>query len=387
MKSVSILFILFSFALSAQVHFEKGYVITKDGVRTECLIKNRKWVKTPQLVVYKLSENGEPLTAGPGDLTEWAVGSFRFVAGEVDFDESTMDVAKIGYDKEPVWIKRRLFVRLLVEGKASLYLFEEGDGNRFFLSTEENTTIRQLVNKPFHKSSIDIYYNDLFRAQLLSEVFCEGLKIDTENVKYTRSSLRNYFTRYNECVGIGEPAERIVDKKKFEFHLTITPGADLSMFRAESFAMDTEFDKEISRRYGTELEVVLPFNTRKWSFFVEPTYQSYRTANPFPASLKSIEVPVGMRHYFYLTNSIRVFVNAAGVFDRALESKAKYHELIDAVDTPKSVLMSAAFGAGIKIWRFGAELRYYTPRSRLDSKRIRHFEQEKISLIVGLRIF
>jgi hypothetical protein len=375
-----------SISLSAQVRFEQGYITSNEGVRTECLVKNRKWVKTPQEVVYKLSENAEIMTATPGQIAGFGVGSVRFVAAEVDFDDSPMDFAKIGYDKHPVWVKRTLFVQVLVHGKASLYLFTEGDGDRFFLSTENDNSIRQLVNKPFYKSSMDVYYNDLFRARLLAEVSCEASKIKSEDVSYTRSSLRNYFRRYNECMG--EHVDTIVEKKKkFEFHFSITPGTDFTMFRAESYTVNTDFKNETSWRYGAELEVVFPFNARKWSLFIEPTYQSYQTTDPFPATIKSVEFPIGARHYFYATNTIRAFINCAGVVDYPLETRVKYHELLDPVSAPETIQLCAAFGAGIKVWRFSAEARYYTPRSRFDSKQFRHLEQEKLSLIVGLRIF
>src|SRR5690606_11264005 len=52
----TLLLFFFSFNLSAQITFEKGYFINNQNQKIECLIKNQDWVGIPKEIEYQLSE-------------------------------------------------------------------------------------------------------------------------------------------------------------------------------------------------------------------------------------------------------------------------------------------------------------------------------------------
>ncbi len=74
---------------------------------------------------------------------------------------------------------------------------------------------------------------------------------------------------------------------------------------------DLSFGSKISPRLGLELEYILPFNNNRWSILLEPTYQSY-AGNESEIALKysSLEIPFGVRRYFFLKKESTLFINA-----------------------------------------------------------------------------
>jgi hypothetical protein len=309
----------------------------------------------------------------------------RYVSAEVLIDYTPKDPNKVGSDRFPVWVKERLFLKVIVDAKASLYSVSRKDVERFFFRSESNDTIRQLIYKPYKASGSEIRFNKTYQAQLTSELSCEGLGSAPSGVDYTLSSLRQYFNKYNGCRGV--TVEKAEVKRKSEFHLSLTPGFDNSEFLAESPGDILHYQKEASFRLGVEFEFILPFNSRKWAVILEPTYQSYKTSVPFDASVVSLEMPAGARHYIYLGDKSKIFLNAACVFDFPLKTEAQYQRTVEAADASKSLVMNFAFGAGFKYSRFGVEGRYYTSRSRLDTNSGRFLVQQKTSVILSFRLF
>jgi hypothetical protein len=368
----------------SQTVFEAGYIIYNNGTRAECKILNKNWLKNPEAISYKLTDDGQETKATVSDIKEFGVGDLKYVAADVMIDQSSKEADKMTSGPDPVWVKERAFLKVITEGDASLYQFSKKALERFLLSTKNNDSIRQLIYKPYRITSTSIAQNKTYQAQLLAEVSCPGLP-EVKEVDYTMSSLKKYFVKFNECRGLKVETPKI--KKASEFHLTVTPGIDFASFKTVQSVSGhaTEFAKEKSIRIGVEAEFVLPFNSRKWALVVEPTYQSYETTNPFPAVEKSIEMPAGARHYFYLNDQSRIFLNAGAVFDLALDSRAKYGKSSKEGETSQKFVISFFAGAGFKYSRFGIEGRIYTEKSRIGEG---YFHvHEKVAVIVGYRIF
>ena len=69
-------------------------------------------------------------------------------------------------------------------------------------------------------------------------------------------------------------------------------------------------------RFGVETEFILAFNKNKWGVTIEPTYQYYKSEKkPSDVEAKlnytSVEIPIGIRHYFYLSEKSKIFINAS----------------------------------------------------------------------------
>jgi hypothetical protein len=369
---------------NSQTKFEAGYIIYNNGTRAECKILNKNWMKNPEVISYKLTDDGEVTKATFSDITEFGVGDLKYVVADVMIDQSSKEAERMTSSPDPIWVKERTFLKVLMEGEASLYHYSRKGVERFLVSSKNNDSIRQLVYKPYRATATAISYNKTYQAQLLAEVSCPGLP-EVKDVDYTMVSLKRYFIKFNECKGI--KVENTKVKKASEFHLTVTPGIDFHSFKTVQSVsgQTTKFDKKKSIRFGLEAEFVLPFNSGKWAALLEPTYQSYETNTPFPAVEKSIEMPAGARHYFYLNDKSRIFLDAGAVFDFSLESTAKYAKYAESAEASQKFVISFFAGAGFKYSRFGIEGRLYTEKSRIGEGWFH--VHEKVAVIVGYRLF
>lgn len=166
---------------------------------------------------------------------------------------------------------------------------------------------------------------------------------------------------------------------------------DLERFSTIGLASQkSSLDDAWSIRLGLEAEFILPFNRDKWSIIVEPTYQNYKSetdANEEKTSVdyKSIELPLGVRHYFFLNKRSKLFVNAALVIDFSLNSTITYRgrNLLEARSRN-----NIALGAGFKYDdRYSFEFRYDMDRNLLGIYPYYTAEYGGFSLIFGYSLF
>jgi hypothetical protein len=128
----------------SQISFEKGYFINNSGHKINCLIKNMDWGFNPTQFNYKLSANDELKTATTKLAKEFSVNNniLKYIRSTVNIDRSTEDTDNISRNKNPIFKKEELFLKVLVEGKANLYFYENGDIQRFFYNVD-NSDIEQ----------------------------------------------------------------------------------------------------------------------------------------------------------------------------------------------------------------------------------------------------
>jgi hypothetical protein len=182
---IPVLLIIFTLHSFAQIIFEKGYIIDNNNQRIECLIKNNDWKDNPQQFEYK---NSKDESIAKGDITtvkEFGIsGIARFVKADVKIDISRMDGGNLSKQRDPEWEQRQLFLKVLVEGKAILYGYEDGPILRFFYSLSDS--ISQLVYKEFYLNSDEVATNNTFRNQLWTYVRCQSTSSDVSKLQEIR---------------------------------------------------------------------------------------------------------------------------------------------------------------------------------------------------------
>jgi hypothetical protein len=190
-----------------QVMFEKGYIIDKNDNRIECQIKNMDWKNNPEIIKYKIAPNDEEFAATVETIKEFQVyGYSRYILAKVDIDRSPDELSNLTTSREPKWSAEELFLKVLVDNKASLYKYESANFIRFFYSTD-SSHISQLVHKEFlvedykyGRNNTRLGENNTFQQQLLNEVNCGGLKVaHFKALKYSESVLVKFFQKYNKC--------------------------------------------------------------------------------------------------------------------------------------------------------------------------------------------
>lgn len=319
----------------SQVNFEKAYFIDNDNVRTECFIKNKDLYQNPNSFEYKLNQEESVVKIGDIDsIKEFEIlNSVKFVRNLVKMDVSTSDLGKMKDIREPEWAEKTLFLKVLIEGEASLYEYKDKTKKLFFYKTD-NLPVTQLIYKKYYIANTnyaDLAVNNDFQKQIWEKMSCENQTMDAVlKLEYEREDLSNYFIKYNDCkkVSYTDYNKKIA---RGSFNIKVKGGVNISPHEDYDNA-DEKVDYSGNKfflKYGGELEYITPFNRNKWAAFIELTYQTYKystittdystfgeafdityESNYFEKSLFTF---VGVRYYMYLKNNSKMFVNA-GLF-------------------------------------------------------------------------
>lgn len=105
----------------------------------------------------------------------------KFLRATVNIDNSSEITKLLSYNRNPEYVEKQYFLRVLVEGKAKLYLVQDKNITKYFFSTDENN-IEQLVFKTYLNTVNKIAKNESFKQQLFNQLNCENTsKKEIEN--------------------------------------------------------------------------------------------------------------------------------------------------------------------------------------------------------------
>lgn len=367
---LAIILTLTTFSVFSQITFEPGYFINNTGIKTECLIKNSDWKNNPTSFEYKGSENSTTIKANISDIKEFSINGFsKHIRVDIKIDRSSKLVGKLSDKRNPIWNYETLFLKVLVEGKANLYYYEDGNLERFFYSTENDTLIQQLIYKEYTTKGDKIGINNTYKQQLLNILKCD--KINSSRfmkVRHLRKELVKLFIEYNNCHG-SNITNLDTRKNRNRLDLRLSAGYSnysMSMTSTSYWNSDVKFDKRSSYSFGVETEFVLPINKDKWGVIFEPTFQSYKsegegTWEKIKINFTSLEFPIGIRYYIFLNEDLKLFINSqwSSSICYNFNSQVEFERRDSENFWPISNFI---FGAGINFRRFSTELRYYTDR-------------------------
>ncbi|PWN68951.1 tRNA modification GTPase [Chryseobacterium phosphatilyticum] len=386
----------------AQIRFEKGYFINNSGERKEVLIKNLDWKNNPVDFEYRTDNSSEIKKENINNVKEFSIdGNRKYIRATVMVDRSSTNLNSMSENRAPDLKEETLFLKYIIEGKAGLLYYEDGNIRRFFYNAEKSEP-EQLIYKAYYIDQGSVGYNEDYKKQIAEHLKCGINSGQLQNVNYTTKDLTKIFTQYNQCSGDQITDYAKSDTKKNLFHLNIRPGVNFSSFETThnySYeSVNTDFGKDTSFRIGLEFEYVLPFNKNKWALFAEPTYQYYKGSKEITENegsyfeykytattdYKSIELPLGVRHYFFLDDRSKIFLNAAYVIDFNLSSSIKF----DRNELEVSSGNNFVFGAGYKYNdKFSAEIRVGTSRTLLRDYVSINSDYKAISVILGYTLF
>jgi len=373
----------------AQTRFEKGYFINNDGDKITCVIKNYDWKNNPKTFEYRLSETSEVVKSSTQEVQEFGISDIviykRFA---VKIDRSRTQTEKLSNKRAPEFAEETLFLKVLVEGKASLYQFSDDGLLRFFFSNDGGSPT-QLVYKEYRIND-NRAVNDSYKQQLLNDLRCAELtETDVRNTAYSTSSLVRFFKRYNDCVQ--SPVKVYDGNDKVIFNLTLRPGVFFSSlalsdeFSGVSYA---DYGNNTSFRVGIEMELVLPFKKNQWSIVIEPTYQQFK-ANAYsgPTTTRSIEynsieLPFGARRYFFISDKTKMFLNAQFLFDIPISSTVSLD--VEDLKVKNNGSFTAGMGFNFKS-KFSIESRYQFNRQLFNGYTFLDTKFHGIVLMVGYR--
>ncbi len=408
---------ILSYSVYAQNTYEKGYFINNIGIKTDCLIKNLDWESNPTEFKYKLSENAKIKQIGIELVKEFGItGISKYTRFYGNIDRASDKTDELSEERNPIFKKEKLFLKVLLEGDASLYQYSDMGLIRYFYKTK-NLNIEQLVYKRYlgknNKSKADftnykVLKNTLYRQQLWNHLKCHSISIkEIKRIKYYEKELINFFIKYNECINSNYTS--LSKKKSNLFHLNIRPGIN-------SYSIDlinTYTTKKVAIkpnpafRFGVEAEVIMPFNNNKWSFIVEPTYQhlkseeevvftyshtDYTETRNVIFDYKSLEIPFGIRYYLFLNNKSKLFINTSYIVGLSFNSEIALIQI--AEDASASTHYEIGYrdnftvGFGYKYDdKLSAEIRYGFVGDVLPNYVYWFGEYQSTSLLIGYTLF
>jgi outer membrane autotransporter protein len=225
-----------------------------------------------------------------------------------------------------------------------------------------------------------------------------------EYLEYKKSSLVAFFIEYSKCHN-NELINFESKQKRDLFNLIIRPrinSSSLTIVNSYYDSKSTAFGNKMGFGFGLEAEFILPYNKNKWAIVIEPTYQSYKskkTSNVFNISggiliaevnYSSIEIPVSLRHYLFLNNNSKIFINASYIFDfsskSSIEFKRSDNSNLDSLDI--KTRPNLGIGLGYKQNdKYSLEIRYQTGRNVLSNYNVWRSEYKSLSIIFGYSLF
>jgi hypothetical protein len=392
MRGVFIYLFLFLLTASAfgQIDFERGYFISNDNQRVECFIKNYDWDNNPKEFVYKLNANDNPIKGDLITTKEFGITGFsKFIRAAVKVDRSPMELSDLSNIKNPIWSQEQLFLKVLIAGKVSLYCYKETNFVRFFYSTSIDTAIQQLIYKEYFVDGDKIDVNAGFRQQLWVNIRCSNTSENSiKSIGYNENDLEKYFKKKNECSGDSIIVYNTKENRNL-FTLSATPGLNYSSISISNTLKDnniTDFHNKINLRIGIEAELILPFNMNKWGIVFEPTFQTFNSKKQTTSiNYSSIEFPIGIRHYFFLHDNKKIFLNIFTISGFGLNFNSSIN-VNNSQSFDIKTFSSFALGGGIVNKRISMELRYYTNREILGYYVFWATGYQRFSLILGYKL-
>lgn len=394
-KLLLLLLVLTATHSYGQIKFEKGYLIDNENYKTDCLIKNYDWKNNPSELEYKLSENDKVKKSNLFSIKEFGIyGISKFIRFDTKIDRSSEELTTLSTQRNPVWSEERLFLKVLVEGKACLYQYRDRNFVRYFY-TVSDSSLRQLIYKEYYATEKGVACNNDFRQQLWNDVRNVETTSSIENINYTQSELESYFKQYNQ--NEQQLTVSYNNNKNRDFLvIRITPGINYSTLSVMQniYGAAITKDQNLNFRIGMEADFILPFNKNKWGIIFAPSYQYFNSSTQngsykVDVDYKSLEFPLGLRYSLFLNDDLKVFINGFLIpklvfnFNSTVDITFGYSK--NHLDVTNN--SSYAIGGGIDYKKLSLEFRYYSNSNLLRTYRNAWTEYHRFSFILGYTLF
>jgi hypothetical protein len=396
-------FELFFLQSYSQVNFEKAYFIDNNGIRTECFIKNKDLYNNPNSFEYK--RNQDESIVKVGDITNvkefGIINSIKFERVSVKMDMSSINLDKLSEVREPEWKDKTLFLKVLIDGEATLYEYKDENLKRYFYKLN-NSPVEQLIYKRYfleNSGHTVSAVNIDFQKQLWTNLLCDSTTMDEViKLEYKSEDLSDYFGGYNKCKN-----NVFIDYRKKavkgSFNIKAKGGITSSSLQIPySSSANIKLGSKTSFNLGSEIEYMIPFNRNKWSGFSEISYQEYQVEKTitvpsssgilfensykFNVSYKYFDLVFGLKHYMYLNDNSSLLIKAGYVFGLPMNSTIEIdNNLYRKISNSEGL----TFGAGYS-FKSKYNLEFRMSSNHLD-KYYGYSQFDSFSLVFGYTLY
>lgn len=292
----------------------------------------------------------------------------------VQIDRSPDHLDKLSSFSEPEFVSDKVWLRKLVDGRAELFYWSNGQLDRYFYRLDEGAT-EPLICRRFRVGNTGVQGDERYRAALGAELRCSGGNLPpVGEVEFTKNGLLEYVTAFNACADT--PQELLTSRVGPRARLALRIGVETHSLKYHSTAFGvvdgprTKLETAAAPRLGVEIELPMEFTNRRWSLFSGLNYRQYQ---PRTFMTKSIDYSVDC-HSVELALGTRL-----RLFDFG---RSSYYLMSSSMaDLP---FKGAVLLRGGRPYRSSLRVRggFCLPRNLLDSYRYSHLVDK--GLLVGI---
>ena len=396
-KILIVLLLLSTQNIFSQARFQNGYYITNDGKKVLCQVEMRKW-STWNNDFLTIKESKEIKKISITEISEFGIdNTIKFITAIAELDSSYDHMKKLDFDREPTFEKKRILLKVIVEGEYSLYQYLHNNIRKYFYQTR-NAPLKQLIYKRyFYNSPSKVNENNDYLNQLKAINSCENTPT---LVDYEYESMKSFFVKLNDCSKNEIVfAEGINLKATFGFG--VFGGVNIATFKVKRLLL-TDFAKlsGTSPTFGVELNYTIPQVTNAIRLNFSAAYSSYdvNEAVVFPPATSSRDVNItysdilvgGEAKYLLYTAQKQNLNFGVGLYTPILLEDYTYSETESGISLSdnQGIKVVAGFMVGYEYHKLSLTGYYSSGSGNLFEGR-NNFEtnlQRKLSLRVGYQI-
>ncbi len=205
---ISIYCLLFSFFISqlnAQDNFLQGYIVNKDRDTITGVIHFADWEKNPNVIRFRSDPQADEVKYKPSEILAFSVADDIYQSAIIEVETSPWDLQHLTNYASFSFRTDTVFLRILVSGNKSLYIYKPKIGkDQFYLGQDNGHEL--LLYKEYIKV-VDGYHNKVENNKYKGQIIyylqdCPKIQQIVSNIKYAEASLVCVFKDYNSCTGI-----------------------------------------------------------------------------------------------------------------------------------------------------------------------------------------
>ena len=300
-KNLLLITLLFSLTLFAQDKYRAGYYIDNQGNRVEGYLKSADYDAINDIgfrqLEFKTDLNQDAEKVEKFNVVEFGYnGQMKIQKMKAKIDNVNLNT-DFGYYKEFTTKEANVFLKVLVEGQATLYSYDAGYGTKYLYKIQgKNDAATQLLYKKYLKSSNMLEENNTFRQQLFYNIKCEDQTYnDFLNVKYEENELVSLFSNFNKCQNEIYTVFKDLQKKTYKVNFSVLLGYNNGMFRVDDIQHPTDAANFGMISVGADAEIV--FASDNASIFTSVEYKNAKGETE-QTGLVSQSSPVPLRQVF-----------------------------------------------------------------------------------------
>jgi len=184
-------------------NFEEGYIVTIKNDTLRGFIREKEYGGTSFVIRFKKRiADHDPFLFKPSQITSYYLKQFgeTYISRVVDLDVKPSRFGELENNGAPKFVRDTVFLKMLVKGKAGLYVYEDKTSKvHYFLQTERDE-IKELIRVKFINIVTGaLSENDIYREQL--KQYLSACNQKYSNISYNESELEKVIVGYNDCVG------------------------------------------------------------------------------------------------------------------------------------------------------------------------------------------